>query len=132
MLTALNGIPGARAISDRLPLAPTKDFASAILGTVGPATAELVKDSDGRIKAGDDVGLSGLQKRYDEQLFGTRGATVVAVDDKGERRTLFTADPEPGQAPAYDDRRRGPAGRTAGPRGRRTGECPRGDPALDR
>jgi cell division protein FtsI/penicillin-binding protein 2 len=96
VLGGLSAIPGARAISDQLPLAPTKDFASAILGTVGPATAELVKDSDGRIKPGDDVGISGLQKRYDEQLFGTRGATVVAVDDK-ERRTLFTAGPEPGK-----------------------------------
>ncbi len=97
VLGALSGIKGARAISDRLPLAPTKDFANAILGTVGPATAELVKESDGRILAGDDVGISGLQKRYDEQLFGTRGAKVVAVDEKGERRTLFTADPKPGK-----------------------------------
>ena len=97
VLGGLSGIKGARAISDRLPLAPTKDFANAILGTVGPATAELVKDSDGRIRAGDDVGISGLQKRYDEQLFGTRGAKVVAVDEKGERRTLFTADPKPGK-----------------------------------
>ena len=97
VLGGLSDIKGARAISDRLPLAPSKDFASAILGTVGPATAELVKDSDGRIKAGDDVGLSGLQKRYDEQLVGTRGATVVAVNEEGERRTLFTAEPEPGK-----------------------------------
>lgn len=92
VLSELAGVPGARAISDELPLAPTKDFASAVLGSVGPATAELVKDSDGRITAGDDVGISGLQKRYDVQLFGTRGATVSAVDAKGERRTLFTAD----------------------------------------
>jgi len=96
LLASLGDIPGARAISDELPLAPTKDFASAILGAVGPATAELVKDSDGRIWPGDDVGLSALQKRYDEQLSGTRGATIVAVDAKGERRTLFTADPVPG------------------------------------
>jgi hypothetical protein len=96
VLGGLTGIAGARAISDKLPLAPTKDFASALLGTVGPATAELVKDSKGRIRAGDDVGLSGLQQRYDEQLFGTRGATVVAVDAEGERRTLFTADPVTG------------------------------------
>jgi hypothetical protein len=97
VLGGLTGIAGARAISDKLPLAPTKDFASAVLGTVGPATAELVKDSKGRIRAGDDVGLSGLQQRYDEQLFGTRGATVVAVDPEGERRTLFTADPVAGK-----------------------------------
>ncbi|MET0999461.1 MAG: penicillin-binding transpeptidase domain-containing protein, partial [Marmoricola sp.] len=96
LLVALDDVPGARAISDELPLAPTKDFASAVLGSVGPATAELVKDSDGRIRPGDDVGISGLQKRYDEQLFGTRGATIVAVDGQGERRTLFTAEPVAG------------------------------------
>ena len=98
VLAGLAAIKGARAISGTLPLAPTKDFAAAILGTVGPATAEIVKDSKGRIKPGDEVGLSGLQKRYDEQLAGTRGATVVAVDDQGQRRTLFTADAEAGSA----------------------------------
>ena len=96
VLDGIDGIPGARAIADKLPLAPDKDFAAAILGSVGPATAELVKQSKGRIRAGDDVGVSGLQKRYDEQLAGTRGATVVAVDDDGVRRTLFTADPKAG------------------------------------
>jgi cell division protein FtsI/penicillin-binding protein 2 len=92
VLSDIASISGARVVSDERPLAPTKDFAAAILGTVGPATAELVKDSDGRIKAGDEVGVSGLQKRYDEQLFGTRGAAVAAVDEKGERRELFKAD----------------------------------------
>ena len=95
-------VPGASALADTLPLAPTKDFAGAILGTVGPATAELVKDSDGRIRAGDEVGLSGLQKRYDEQLAGTRGTTVSAVQpagtgQAGRRRTLFTTDPVAGE-----------------------------------
>ena len=112
---------------------PTKDFAAAILGTVGPATAELVKDSEGRIKAGDDVGLSGLQKRYDEQLFGTRGATVVAVDEEGERRD------------AVHRRARSPASHCARRSTSTTqqtaqqaladvgsGECARRDPALDR
>ena len=91
-------IPGARAISDKLPLAPSKDFASAVLGTVGPATAEIVKKSKGRVHAGDDVGLSGLQQRYDEQLSGTRGEEVVATDAQGgARRVLFTADPVAGK-----------------------------------
>ena len=97
VLSGLTAIPGARAISDKLPLAPSKDFASAILGTVGPATAEIVKDSKGRVRAGDDVGLSGLQKRYDEQLAGTRGEEVVAVDGQGARRVLFTAAPTAGK-----------------------------------
>ena len=94
---AAQPIPGARAISDKLPLAPSKDFASAILGTVGPATAEIVKAARAGSHAGDDVGLSGLQQRYDEQLAGTRGEEIVAAGAQGgARRVLFTADPVAG------------------------------------
>ena len=98
VLSGIAAIPGARAISDKLPLAPSKDFASAVLGTVGPATAEIVKDSLGRVRAGDDVGISGLEKRYDEQLAGTRGEEVVATNAQGSgRRVLFTAEPVAGK-----------------------------------
>ena len=41
MLRELAGISGARAVSGRLPLAPTKDFASALLGLVVLAAAAL-------------------------------------------------------------------------------------------
>lgn len=101
----LASIDGATAVPGTLPLAPSKDFADAILGTVGPATAELVAGGDGRIRSGDEVGLSGLQKRYDEQLAGTSGTTVAAVaapggdqgSAQGSSRTLFTAEPVPGE-----------------------------------
>ncbi len=98
VLAGVRAVPGGAVIKDRLPLAPTKEFAAAILGTVGPATAELVKASKGRIEPGDEVGLSGLQKRYDEQLAGSRGARVVALEESGRERTLFTADAVPGKA----------------------------------
>jgi hypothetical protein len=73
------GIAGAVGIDGELPLAPTRDFARPVLGTVGAATAELVKDSGGRLQPGDVTGLSGLQKRYDEQLRGQSGVAVRAV-----------------------------------------------------
>lgn len=97
LLDRLGQIPGGVAISDHLPLAPDKDFAGALLGTVGQATAELVKDSEGRLRSGDDTGLSGLQKRYDEQLFGTRGAKVSAVSADGKRRELHDIAPVAGK-----------------------------------
>ncbi len=91
VLPAFRRVRGALAVRDTLPLAPTREFAAALLGRVGPATAEIVEESEGRIVAGDEVGLSGLQARYDEQLTGTRGAAVVARDAKDRLRTLFEA-----------------------------------------
>ena len=92
--TALNGIKGAVALGGELPLAPTREFAAPILGRVGPATAEIVKESQGEVQPGDEVGLSGLQARYDAQLAGTPGIVVTAVDgeDGTEDRELFSSD----------------------------------------
>ena len=75
-------IKGALAIEDRQMLAPSRDFARPIIGTVGDATKEIVDDSDGAVVAGDQVGVSGLQKRYDEQLRGTPGVQVRLVAAK--------------------------------------------------
>lgn len=100
-------IKGAVALSDEIPLAPTRDFAGEILGTVGEATAEIIEDSDGEVAPGDVVGLSGLQDRYDDRLSGEPGTEVTAVpaesdesDAAGvaEPRTLFRADPRDGQS----------------------------------
>jgi cell division protein FtsI/penicillin-binding protein 2 len=94
---AYSSIPGAVALADTMPLAPTRDFAAAILGRVGPVTAELVKESDGRLVAGDVAGLSGLQLRYDEQLTGTKGLEVAAVAEDGTRRSLHRVEPTDGK-----------------------------------
>ncbi|HSU01267.1 MAG TPA: penicillin-binding transpeptidase domain-containing protein [Nocardioides sp.] len=96
VLPAFRDVPGALAVRDTLPLAPTREFAAALLGRVGPATAEVVEESEGRIVAGDEVGLSGLQSRYDEQLRGTRGTAVVARDDADQLRTLVEVAPTDG------------------------------------
>lgn len=82
-------IPGAAVLEDEIPLAPTRSFASAVLGSVGPATAEIIKDSGGAVDEGREVGLSGLQARYDEQLRATPGTRVSAVRVDGSERTLF-------------------------------------------
>ncbi|HYH35353.1 MAG TPA: NTF2-like N-terminal transpeptidase domain-containing protein, partial [Nocardioides sp.] len=72
-------IPGALAVQDTLALAPTREFAAPILGSVGPVTAEMVEEDPERYQPGVEAGLSGLQARYDEQLAGTPGVSVVAV-----------------------------------------------------
>src|SRR4029453_17834649 len=72
----LRAIPGALSIKTGQMLAPTRDFARPIIGTVGDATKENVDTSGGTVVAGDQVGLSGLQKRYDAQMRGTPGVQV--------------------------------------------------------
>ena len=97
---SVQAIPGAAAMPGQAMLAPTPTFARALLGTVGPATAELVSKSAGRIAASDTVGLSGLQLRYDAALSGQPGVVVLAkgTDSGGTAtsRTLFTRAPVPG------------------------------------
>ncbi len=89
VLPAFKEVRGALAVRDTLPLAPTREFAAALLGRVGPATEEMVDESEGRILPGDEVGLSGLQARYDELLSGRPGTAIVARDAKDQLRTLF-------------------------------------------
>ena len=86
-------VPGALAVQDTLPLAPTREFAAPVLGTVGSVTAEMVEEDPDRYRPGDEAGLSGLQARYDEQLAGTPGVQVLAVAADGEERVLFRERP---------------------------------------
>ncbi len=93
-------IPGARAVRDFLPLAPTRTFARALLGTAAEANAEQIEKSNGALKAGDTTGTGGLQQQYDAQLRGSDGIQVFAekagltaeekqtLPDEG-RRVLF-------------------------------------------
>ena len=96
-LATLDAIPGVNVVPDELPLALTRTFARAILGTVGEATAEIVEASQGAVVAGDLAGLSGLQRQHDAQLRGTPGVTVGAVaDDSGAERVLLDVEPVAG------------------------------------
>ncbi len=98
-LDAFGAVPGALAVRDLRPLAPTRSFARAVLGTAGPATAEIVEASQGTVVAGDVVGLSGLQRQYDEQLRGRPGVTVVLrradTGDVGELHRVAPVAGEP-------------------------------------
>jgi cell division protein FtsI/penicillin-binding protein 2 len=82
-------------------LALTKDFARALIGTVGPVTAEIVDQSGNRYRAGDFAGVSGLQRQYDAQLAGSPAYVIRAVprdttaDQTGT--TLFQTTAKPGK-----------------------------------
>ncbi|NYJ04242.1 penicillin-binding transpeptidase domain-containing protein [Petropleomorpha daqingensis] len=98
-------LPGAVFPTDTRLLAPSSRFALALLGRVGGATAEVIDDSKGsdgkpRYAAGDQLGLSGLQKAFQEQLTGTPGFTVaVASTDAStgdQGRQIASVAPKPG------------------------------------
>lgn len=96
-LGKLREIDGVRLVDGETPLAPTRTFARAVLGTVGPATAEIIDASHGAVVAGDLAGLSGLQRQYDEQLRGRPGVEVIATSpDKVTRRQLLRTEPVAG------------------------------------
>jgi cell division protein FtsI/penicillin-binding protein 2 len=74
-------LPGTQFQSETRLLPPAANFARPLLGSVGAATAEIVDASSGQVKAGDTVGLSGLQQALDAQLRGTPGVAVYAASD---------------------------------------------------
>ena len=76
---AVGKVPGVVLHHLDLPLSPTHDFARALLGTVGPVTKEIVDNSKGRYVAGDNGGLSGLEKEFDDTLGGKPGYRIDIV-----------------------------------------------------
>lgn len=103
----ITAIPGARAIPATMPLAPSRSFARAVLGSVGQATAEQIEASDGALTAGDVTGIGGLQQQYDEQLRGTDAVVIraqradltreqIQSSATDPRRVLFEVAPTPG------------------------------------
>ena len=82
-------------------LAPTREFARATLGTVGEVTREIMDAKPGVYAVGDQAGLSGLQRRYDDRLRGRPGVAVVLrrtdAEGKVNERQLWDTPPEPGK-----------------------------------
>ena len=95
----IRAIPGALSIKTTSMLAPTYEFARPIIGTVGEATKEDVDQSGGAVVAGDQVGLSGLQKRYDTQMRGTPGVRVRLAAAKPSGNSTS---PSPTPSPAAE------------------------------
>lgn len=98
-------LPGAVFPTGTRLLAPSPRFALALLGRVGPATAEIIEETseDGvpRYAATDQLGLSGLQRAFQDQLTGTPGFTVrvVSTDQStgDEGREIDAVEPVPGE-----------------------------------
>ena len=79
----LQAIQGVQVVQGTAQLAPSRSFARALLGGVGPATAEQIKRSNGKVGVGDDIGQWGLEARYQDQLAGTPARRIVIRDHSG-------------------------------------------------
>jgi cell division protein FtsI/penicillin-binding protein 2 len=77
-------VPGILFRDTTLRAGPSGGFAQHILGRTGDVTAELLDELGPTYKAGDIVGLTGLEARFEEELAGTPSAEIHTVDDSGE------------------------------------------------
>ncbi len=84
----IEAVKGATRIPRMAVLGPTRTWATPVLGTVSAATAEQIEKSSGVLRAGDDVGQSGLQFRYDERLRGTAGLAIQALEKGADGSTI--------------------------------------------
>ncbi|MEV0727222.1 penicillin-binding transpeptidase domain-containing protein [Polymorphospora sp. NPDC050346] len=99
----IRDLPGTKFQESTRDLAPTRDFARALLGTVDAVTKEdMERDPDAYV-LGDLVGHGGLQGRYEQRLRGTGGVAVTIVR-KGPDGTVaqtgtevFRGEPKPGE-----------------------------------
>ncbi|MFK3983734.1 penicillin-binding transpeptidase domain-containing protein [Micromonospora sp. NPDC050397] len=95
-------LPGTKFREEQRELAPTREFARALLGSVDPAQKEDLDANPGVYVATDMIGHGGLQGRYEKPLRGTPGSTVVISrrNDNGQLvptdTELFRTEPTPG------------------------------------
>src|ERR1700691_3313795 len=63
---------------------PHEDMLANAVGYVGEVSAEQVDASDSKLKPGDTVGKSGLERQYNDTLMGTDGLRRVIVNSIGK------------------------------------------------
>lgn len=74
------------------------NFARGLLGATETASAEVAEASDGALREGDTVGVSGLQLSQNDVLAGKPGLTVEVVPTEGTPRALKAFPAEPGKS----------------------------------
>ncbi|MGH2954893.1 MAG: penicillin-binding transpeptidase domain-containing protein [Solirubrobacterales bacterium] len=79
---ALERVKGVEFGFREQPLAPTKEFARALLGAVSPVTAEQLEERP-ELEPGSAVGQWGLQAAFEERLRGEAARRVVVRDVAG-------------------------------------------------
>ena len=94
----LESVPDAATAEGTAMLAPSREFARALLGTVAPATKEQLGKLGGRVGPGASVGQWGLQARFEQRLAPVPEHRVVIRDGDVPIETLATRAGRPGRA----------------------------------
>jgi len=84
----IRGIDGIITREATRQLAPSRDFARALLGTVAPVTREQLERLGDAVSPGDEVGQTGLQAAVEDRVAGTPSRRVVLRVDDAPRDTL--------------------------------------------
>jgi cell division protein FtsI/penicillin-binding protein 2 len=93
----LGKLPGVLTMGGTQSLPETATFARSVIGTMKTATADTLKNAGPTASAADQVGTTGLQYAYQQQLAGTPGGTVTLRDGK-TKLTLKTVFSQQGKA----------------------------------
>ena len=95
----LDAVPDAATAESTAVLAPSREFARALLGAVAPATKEQLEKLGGRVAPGASVGQWGLQARFEPRLapvperrvvIRSEGVPVETLLKRGGRRGRLT------------------------------------------
>jgi cell division protein FtsI/penicillin-binding protein 2 len=100
----IHDLPGTQFREEVRQLGPVTGFARSLLGTVGPVTAEQLKNNPGKYREGDQAGQGGIQAQFEDQLRGTPGVVVTInnaatdADPNVAPVEVFRSNPKPGTA----------------------------------
>ena len=72
----IHELPGTVFQEGQQLLAPSRTFAQPLLGRIGPATADVLKEVGAGYDGADQLGLSGLQRALNDRLTGTPGLRI--------------------------------------------------------
>ena len=93
----IDRVPDASTAEGSAMLAPSREFARALLGTVAPVTREQLEKLGGRLGPGASVGQWGLQQRFERRLAPVPERQVVIRAEDVPIETLVTRAGRPGR-----------------------------------
>lgn len=96
-VSKLRDIPGISVKETEVRTYPLGKAASHLIGYIGSATADEIKESKNKIQAGEQVGKRGLEQVLDDRLRGEAGASIILQKKDGSSVTVAETKPADGE-----------------------------------